>query len=301
MKTSLVILAAGVGSRFGGGIKQLEPVGPHGEIILEYSIYDALAAGFNKVVFIIRPELESYFREIIGNRLAAKCEVEYVYQTQDNIPDWYTVPADRKKPFGTAQAILCCRDVVKEPFVVINADDYYGKEAFRLAHSALVSGKTGDKPFTFCMIGFILKNTLSENGSVSRGVCEVSDDGFLRSVVERTGIERVNGTVVAEGGSVAVPEDCVVSMNMWGLTPNMFDELEQGFFTFLRSLAPDNIKAEYYLPSAVDALIRAGKADVKVLSSRDKWFGVTYREDKDSVVAAIAALHEAGAYGDKLI
>lgn len=305
MKTSLVILAAGIGSRFGGGIKQLEPVGPHGEIILEYSIHDALEAGFDKVVFIIRPELEQYFREMIGDRLSQRCEVAYVYQTGENIPAWYTVPAERKKPFGTAQAILCCKDVVKEPFLVINADDYYGKEAYQVAHEYLTSGEKSGKAFDFCMVGFILSNTLSDNGTVSRGICRLDGEGYLAQVTETGGIIRTDdGTVKADGvngETVTVPADCIVSMNMWGLTPDIFPKLEAGFAEFLRNLAPDNVKAEYYLPSAVDALISAGLAGVKVLSSRDRWFGVTYREDKDTVVESFRALHEAGVYGDRLI
>ena len=304
MKTSLVILAAGIGSRFGGGIKQLEPVGPHGEIILEYSVHDALEAGFDKVVFIIRPELEQYFRDMIGDRLSKRCEVAYVYQTGDNIPSWYTVPAERKKPFGTAQAILCCKDVVKEPFLVINADDYYGKEAYRVAHEQLSGGAPSGKAYDFCMVGFILKNTLSENGSVSRGICRLDADGYLAKVTETGGIVRLaDGSVKGEGpdGETAIDEDSTVSMNMWGLTPDIFPKLEEGFAEFLRSLAPDNIKAEYYLPSAVDSLIAANLAGVKVLSSRDRWFGVTYREDKEAVVASFRALHEAGVYGDRLI
>lgn len=305
MKTSLVILAAGIGSRFGGGIKQLEPVGPHGEIILEYSVHDALEAGFDKVVFIIRPELEQYFNEMIGDRLRAKCEVEYVYQTGANIPAWYTVPAERKKPFGTAQAILCCKDVVKEPFLVINADDYYGKEAFRVAHAYLTSGEKSGKTYDFCMVGFILNNTLSENGTVSRGICQLDGEGYLAKVTETGGlVRRDENTVTADGANgetVTVSAESIVSMNMWGLTPDIFPRLEEGFAAFLRGLAPDNIKAEYYLPSAVDDLIRADLASVKVLSSRDKWFGVTYREDKEAVVESFRALHAAGVYGDRLI
>ena len=305
MKTSLVILAAGIGSRFGGGIKQLEPVGPHGEIILEYSVHDALEAGFNKVVFIIRPELEQYFNEMIGDRLREKCEVAYVYQTGDNIPAWYTVPAERKKPFGTAQAILCCKDAVKEPFLVINADDYYGKEAYKIAHEQLVSGQRSGKPFDFCMVGFILKNTLSDNGAVTRGICRVDADGYLSKVTETGGLIRIDEASVAADGEngekITLSGESIVSMNMWGLTPDIFPKLEEGFADFLRGLAPDNIKAEYYLPSAVDALVSAGLAAVKVLSSRDKWFGVTYREDKETVVESFRALHEAGVYGDRLI
>ncbi|MBQ9121621.1 MAG: NTP transferase domain-containing protein [Clostridia bacterium] len=305
MKTSLVILAAGIGSRFGGGIKQLEPVGPHGEIILEYSIYDALEAGFNKVVFIIRPELEQYFNEMIGDRLRQKCEVVYVYQTGDNIPSWYTVPAERKKPFGTAQAILCCRDAVKEPFLVINADDYYGREAYKIAHGQLISGEKSGKSYDFCMVGFILKNTLSDNGAVSRGICCVDEKGYLTNVTETGGLIRLDENTVEadgkDGEKIVLSGESIVSMNMWGLTPDIFPKLEDGFAAFLRDLAPDNVKAEYYLPSAVDALISNGLAGVKVLSSRDKWFGVTYREDKEMVVKSFRALHEAGVYGDCLI
>lgn len=299
MKTSLVIMAAGIGSRFGKGIKQLEPVGPGGEIIMDYSIHDALEAGFDRVVFIIRKDLEADFREIIGNRIEKVCPVAYAFQEKDNLPGGFTCPADRKKPWGTGQAVLACKGIVNEPFLVINADDYYGKEGFRLAHDFLV--KNAGEKGKFCMPGFILKNTLSENGGVTRGVCQV-EDGFLKSVVE-------TGGLVHDGEGAAVEEDgkknpidpkSIVSMNMWALTPDFFEELEQGFVEFLSALKPEDIKAEYLLPKVIDGMIQKGTATVSVLTTNDRWFGVTYQEDKYAVIESFKALHEAGVYTEPL-
>ena len=301
-KTALVVMAAGIGSRFGGGIKQLEPVGPSGEIIMDYSVHDALEAGFNKVVFIIRKDLEKDFKEIIGNRMEKLTEVEYAFQEVDNLPEGFTKPEGRTKPWGTGQAVLSCKGIIKEPFVVINADDYYGKEAFVKVHDFLVQEHPDDGKLKFCMAGFILGNTLSDNGAVTRGVCKV-EDGFLTGVVETSGIVKTaDGAAApdAEGNLVAMDAKGHVSMNMWGLTPEFLDTLDAGFKEFLSQLKPGDIKAEYLLPGIVDSMIQSGKATVEVLETKDKWFGVTYKEDKQSVVDAFKDLIAKGVYKEKL-
>lgn len=304
MNTTLVVMAAGIGSRFGGGIKQLEPVGPNGEIIMDYAIHDAKEAGFNKVVFIIRKDLEEDFKEIIGNRISKVIDIDYAFQELDNLPNGFSVPEGRKKPFGTGQAVLACKGIVNEPFAVINADDYYGKEAFVKVHDFLVNPVKSGKTYDFCMAGFILGNTLSDNGAVTRGICKVSDDNILLSVDETGGIERVApDKVVCEknGEQVEVSADSYVSMNMWGLTPAFFDELEARFVTFLEEMKPEEAqKKEYLLPMIVEELLQEGKAQVSVLETQDKWFGVTYKEDKPVVVDSIKKLHEAGKYPAKL-
>lgn len=302
--TTLVIMAAGIGSRFGGGIKQLEPMGPGGEIIMDYSIHDALEAGFNKVVFIIRKDLEKDFKEIIGNRIEKVANVEYAYQELDKLPEGYQVPEGRKKPWGTGQAVLMVKDIVKEPFLVINADDYYGKEGFRKIHDYMVNEMdTESDVYDMCMGGFILSNTLSDNGTVTRGVCQLGEDGTLRSVKETFDIEMKDGQVHAndgEGNPVAVSPDQHVSMNMWGLPPKFLEELERGFPEFLDQIKEGDIKAEYLLPTIIDKLVMEGKAKVQVLETRDKWFGVTYKEDKEAVVAAIRGLIAKGVYKENL-
>ncbi len=298
MKTTLVIMAAGIGSRFGGGIKQLAAVGPSGEIIMDYSIHDALAAGFNKVVFIIRKDLEKDFREIIGSRIEQLCEVEYAFQELDKLPEGYAVPEGRKKPWGTGHAILVCKDMVKEPFAVINADDYYGKEAFVKLHEYLVTH--GDKPYQYCMAGFILKNTLSENGGVTRGVCQADEAGFLTDIVETGNIVKTDDGAEISTTGEAIDAESLVSMNMWGLTPEFFDTLETGFAEFLAGLSAEEIKAEYLLPSVIDGMIKAGQATVEMLKTQDKWFGVTYAEDKQSVMDAFADLLARGVYASPL-
>ena len=300
MKTSLVVMAAGIGSRFGKGIKQLEPVGPGGEIIMDYSIHDALEAGFDRVVFIIRRDLEEDFREIIGNRIEKVCPVAYAFQEKDNLPNGFTCPPDRKKPWGTGQAVLSCKDIVKEPFVVINADDYYGKEAFRLAHDFLVKNEGKDN--AFCMPGFILKNTLSENGGVTRGICKVGDDGYLKAVVETGGLVHLGeGAGIEKDGEVTpIDPKSIVSMNMWALTPAFFGELETEFVTFLSNVKEGDLKAEYFLPAVVDGMIKKGTATVEVLTTHDRWFGVTYQEDKYAVIDSFKQLHADGAYGEPL-
>ncbi|MBS4982622.1 MAG: nucleotidyltransferase [Hungatella hathewayi] len=302
--TTLVIMAAGIGSRFGGGIKQLEPVGPGGEIIMDYSIHDALEAGFDKIVFIIRKDLDKDFREIIGNRIERIAPVEYAYQELEDLPEGYVKPAERTKPWGTGQAILAAKDLVKEPFLVINADDYYGKEGFRKIHQYMVEEMdTEADVYDMCMGGFILSNTLSENGGVTRGVCVVNPDGSLKDVTETYNIERKGHGLFAddeEGNPVLVSPDQHVSMNMWGFPPSFIQELERGFPEFLDSLKPGDLKAEYLLPRIVDKMIKTGKARVTVLETRDKWFGVTYKEDKQTVVKAIRELIEQGVYPEKL-
>lgn len=303
-ETALVVMAAGIGSRFGGGIKQLEPVGPSGEIIMDYAIYDAIEAGFNKVVFIIRRGLEKDFKEIIGNRIEKLLPVAYAYQEMDDLPDGFSVPEGRKKPWGTGQAVLAAKKVIDCPFVVINADDYYGKEALVKVHEFLVSDRPVSGKMQFCMAGFILGNTLSDNGAVTRGICEVSGDGYLTDVVETGGIERnADGDVICErdGGIIKVSDKCHVSMNMWGFTTEILDVLEEGFVDFLKEMKPEEgMKKEYLLPGVVGDLLKDGRASVAVLETNDKWFGVTYKEDKQSVVDSFRKLTDAGVYPEKL-
>ena len=300
MKTTLLIMAAGIGSRFGGGIKQLAPVGPNGEIIMDYSIHDAIKAGFNKVVFIIRKDIEADFKEVIGNRIEKVCEkagveVEYAFQSLDKIPEGVEIPEGRTKPWGTGQAVLVAKDIVKEPFAVINADDYYGKEAFVKIHEFLTSET---KSNAFCMAGFILKNTLSDNGSVTRGICQVGEDGYLTDVVETHDIEKTPEGAEAKG--VKIDIESLVSMNMWGLTTEYMDMLETDFVEFFKTVPANPLKAEYLLPTIVGELIHEGKADVTVLDTADKWFGVTYKEDKEFVVNSFKELIAKGEYTEEL-
>lgn len=306
MKTALVIMAAGIGSRFGGGIKQLEPVGMNGEIIMDYSIHDAIEAGFNKIIFIIRKDIEAAFREVIGERIEAICEkldveIGYAFQELENLPEGVTLPAERTKPWGTGQAVLACKGILHEPFAVINADDYYGKEAFVKLHDFLVE-YTPEKANEFCMAGFILKNTLSENGGVTRGVCKVNAKEYLTGVNETKNIVKVGDKAVVEkdGERVFIDEESYVSMNMWGLTPEFIDTLEEGFKEFFAKVGDNELKAEYLLPIYIDELLGQGRVSVKVLDTKDKWFGVTYKEDKDAVVASFKKLIEAGIYKEKL-
>lgn len=303
-KTALVIMAAGIGSRFGGGIKQLEPVGPGGEIIMDYSIHDALEAGFDRIVFVIRHDLEKDFREVIGDRIEKIAPVSYAFQELDDIPSGFTVPQDRKKPWGTGQAVLSVRDIVNEPFLVINADDYYGKEVFKKIHDYMTGDMDENAPvYDICMGGFILANTLSDNGGVTRGVCEVGEDEILRAVRETYNIIKTADGLTAsdkEGNPVTVREDQHVSMNMWGLTPAFIKELERDFPEFLSGLKEGDLKSEYLLPTIIDQMIKDGRARVKVLETRDHWFGVTYKEDKEGVAESIRALISQGVYPEKL-
>ena len=301
MKTSLVVLAAGIGSRFGGGIKQLEHMGPNGEIIMHYSIYDALQAGFDEVVFIIRKDIEEDFRQIIGNDMEKVCPCKYVFQAIDDLPKGYSVPEGRTKPWGTGQALLACRGVVNNPFIVINADDYYGKQGFQLVHDYLVE-HAGDKANHFCMAGYILDHTLSDNGGVSRGVCLVNENNDLIKVNETHNITKtVDGAAIPDGdGWKPLDPKSYVSMNMWGLTPEFIEVLAERFPAFLDAVKPGDIKAEYLLPSIVDDMLQSGEATVKVLPTDDHWFGVTYKEDKPAVVAAIGKLISDGTYPSPL-
>lgn len=307
VKTTLVIMAAGIGSRFGGGIKQLEAVGPCGEIIMDYSIYDAIEAGFNKVVFIIRKDIEEDFKRIIGKRVEKHIEVEYVYQENILTAYGYESPKERTKPWGTGHAVLSCKAAVTEPFVVINADDYYGKQAFKKVHDYLVS--TGNKPGTYCMAGFVLGNTLSENGTVKRGICKTDEKDCLVSVEECTELRAVEGGVAGvglTGNEFVIPMETPVSMNMFGFTTDFLKELDKGFKSFLDEAFADPaseraLKAEFYLPSMVSELINCGKAEVKVLTTPDRWIGVTYREDKSMVVEAIGKLVEDGVYPEGIL
>ena len=296
-------MAAGIGSRFGGGIKQLAKLGPNGEIIIDYSIHDALKAGFNKIIFIIRKDIEADFKEVIGDRISQIAEVQYAYQDLSDIPAGFTVPEGRKKPWGTGHAILAARKLIDCPFVVINADDYYGQEGFRRVHDYLVNDMDErGRNFDLCMAGYVLGNTLSENGAVTRGVCEEDADGFLRSVTETFEIKRAGGEVIGQnesGEPVKLSENAIVSMNMWGLTPGFVKELEARFPKFLEG-ARGNLKAEYLLPGVIGEMLTERRATVKVLHTADRWFGVTYAEDKESVQKSLKALHEQGLYGVKL-
>lgn len=297
-RTALVIMAAGIGSRFGKGIKQLAPVGPNGEIIMDYSIHDALEAGFNKVVFIIRKDLEEEFRRIIGDRVEKITEVAYAFQSLEDLPEGFTKPADRTKPWGTGQAVLAAKKVLSEPFAVINADDYYGKEAYVKVHDYLVQERSEEEKLHICMAGFRLGNTLSDNGSVTRGICEITD-GALTGVTETHNIYKTENGAEERGEDGTVRElnvKSLVSMNMWGLTPAFMEVLEKGFVEFLGSLAPEDIRKEYLLPELIDRLIKQDQAKVDVLETKDTWFGVTYQEDKAAVMEAFRALTEAGVY-----
>ncbi len=299
MKTSLVIMAAGLGSRFGQGIKQLTPVGPSGEIIIDYSVHDAIEAGFNKIIFVIRKDLEADFREIIGDRLAAtcNCEIAYAYQNLDDIPEGCTVPDGRKKPWGTGQAILACKGLIHEPFAIINADDYYGKTAFVKLHDYLIAH--GSEPYNYCMAGFILENTLSENGTVTRGICSVDDNANLITVKETSGIIRTADGAQSDNGPVELTS--YVSMNMWGITPEFLDVLETEFAAFFANLTDETaLKAEFLLPTVVDGLVQQKRATVAVLETTDRWFGVTYAEDRPVVQEAFRKLVADGVYTSPL-
>jgi hypothetical protein len=293
---TLLIMAAGMGSRY-GGLKQIEPVGPSGEAIIDYSIFDALRAGFGKLVFIIRKDIEQPFREAVGARFEKRVAVDYVFQELDKIPAPFTVPPGRTKPWGTTQAVLMAADAIHEPFAALNADDFYGADSFRLLAEHLQPGVQD-----YAMVGFILRNTLSEFGSVARGVCRIGAGDYLEGVVEMTSIDR-DGTGVrntdGEGRVTALTGEEPVSMNMWGFTPSVFPLLEQRFAAFLRANAAD-LKRECYIPSTVNDLVAAGEARIKVLRTPDAWFGVTYREDHPRVVENIRRLIRAGAYPERL-
>ena len=302
--TALVIMAAGIGSRFGGGIKQLEPVGPNGEIIMDYSIHDAMEAGFNKVIFIIRRDLEKDFKEIIGHRIEKLLPVEYAYQELEDLPAGYEVTPGRTKPWGTGQAVLSVKGMVDGPFLVINADDYYGREGFRRIHDYMAEHMDSQSEiYDICMGGFVLSNTLSDNGTVTRGVCQVDENGYLTNVTETYNIQMKEDGLHAtdeSGAPVTISPSQPVSMNMWGLPASFVQELEKGFPVFLDNLKEGDIKSEYLLPKIIDNLVQNKKARVTVLDTPDKWFGVTYREDKQAVTDAIRGLIESGVYEEKL-
>ena len=308
MKTALIIMAAGIGSRFGGGIKQLEPVGPSGEIIMDYSIYDALEAGFNQIVFIIRKDIEADFREVIGDRIEAECakrgvEVRYAFQSLTDVPAGVQVPEGRTKPWGTGQAVLACRGLVDEPFAIINADDYYGKEAFVEIHDFLQSGKATVENGVqhLCMAGFQLKNTLSDNGTVTRGVCK-EENGLLTDIVETHNIEKLEGRAAVRNGEDITwyNDETPVSMNMWGLPADFIGVLEQKFPEFLKSIPEGDLKAEFLIPVIIGDLIKEGAADCVVLPTTDKWFGMTYKEDIPTVKEAFNALVANGVYPENI-
>ena len=285
---TLVVMAAGMGSRF-GGLKQMEPISADGRVLLDFSAYDAKRAGFTKIVFVIKEAIAEDFISIVGNRIAQIIDVEYVYQELYKLPDGFVCPEGRQKPWGTAHAILCCKDAVKEPFAVVNADDYYGRNAFNEIYKELVK----DTP-DYCMAGFRLKNTLTENGTVSRGVCEV-EDGCLVSVVERTKIKDCKFTEDDGATWTQLSPETLVSMNLWGFKPDVFGYIEEGFRNFLKERI-DEPKSEYYLPSVVSELIEKDVKKVRVLTAEDKWYGVTYKEDKPQVVAAIEEMIAQGYY-----
>lgn len=300
MHATLVIMAAGMGSRYGGN-KQVDGIGPSGEILMEYSIYDAIRAGFDKIVFIIKPEMEQTVRALCGDRLAQQVEVVYAFQTYDSIPSFYAIPAERVKPFGTVHAVLSAKDAVHEPFAVLNADDYYGVSAFKTMYDAIT---TLNPEGEACMVGYRLKNTVSENGTVTRGVCSMDASGNLTKVKETYKIVpfpdgTIRDTQSSEEGVVLDPE-ALVSMNFWGFTPWVFDVMQQYFDAFLHALAPDNVKGECLLPVMVDDLMHQNRLRVQVLSTDAVWFGITYKEDKASVQSDIRALHEKGIYPSTL-
>ncbi len=303
MNAILVILAAGIGSRFGGGIKQITPVGPGGEIIIDYSIHDALEAGFNKVVFVIRQDIEKDFKEIVGNRTEKLCKVEYVYQEKEDLPYYPACAKNRKKPWGTTHALWACRDAVKAPFLVINADDYYGKSAYKTAYDFLVSNKASDERLSLGMIGFILENTLSENGGVTRGICFADDDGYVTRVKETYNVMKIGEDayeVCDDGQKNKLDKRAACSMNMWCLTPDIFPILERELVAFLKSLPDDDTKSEHVLPSLIGSLIEKEEARLKLFTSLDKWVGVTYAEDKPMVIEYFKRLTADGTYPEKL-
>lgn len=297
-KTTLVVLAAGMGSRY-GGLKQIDPIGPNGEIILELSVYDAIQAGFDRVVFIIKKEIEEDFKEAIGNKLAKQIEVDYVYQDIHHLPNNYKVPEGRVKPWGTAHALWCCKEVLDGPFAVINADDYYGQTCFKDLYAFL---NHEAKSHHYGMVGYMLVNTITENGSVARGQCVVKD-GKLVNVVERTRIEKRGDQIefYLDDEWHPLSEDTLVSMNMWAFTPDIIEEIEQRFDAFMAEAVPVNpMKSEMYIPNVVGELLREDVADVVMMSSKDRWYGVTYQEDKESVKAGIRSLIDQGCYPQPL-
>lgn len=300
---TLVIMAAGMGSRY-GGLKQVDKITEAGEIILDFSLYDAMMAGFSRAVFIIREEHRELFRELVDERAGRFMDIEYAYQKLDDIPEGFEIPEGREKPWGTGHAVLSCRHLINGPFAVINADDYYGPGSFASVYEYLSDNKDNDK-YAFCMAGYQLKNTVTENGHVSRGVCEIDDKGFLKQVTERTKIMKTaDGIAYTEDDGatwVKLDPDTVVSMNFWGFSASMMEEMKREFPQALEKIMETNpLKGEYYLPFAADRLVQEGKAEVKVMTSPDKWYGVTYKEDKEDVQNALQAMKDRGMYPEKL-
>lgn len=302
-KPALVVLAAGMGSRY-GGLKQIDPVDEHGNIIMDFSIYDAKEAGFEKVVFIIKKTIEKEFKENVDRRIGRHIQTEYVYQELDKLPEGFAIPEGRVKPWGTGHAILCCKEAVKGPFAVINSDDYYGKQAFQEIYRHLTSCKDQEQ-YQYAMVGYELRNTMTDHGSVARGICSIDERGKLVDIHERTRIEKRGneGAYTEDDGAtwVTLPPDTTVSMNLWGFTASIFKELENRFPGFLEKSLPDNpVKCEYFLPFVVDEILKEKKAEVTVLKSKDRWFGITYKEDKEMVIQAIRHLKDQGLYPEKL-
>lgn len=295
---TLIIMAAGLGSRY-GGLKQIDPVGPNGEIIMDYSIYDAMKAGFDKIVFVINRKIEQAFKVNIGHRIEKQIETNYVYQDVEDVPEGFIVPPERVKPWGTGHAVLTCKHAVNSPFAVINADDFYGFTSFRKIGEYLGSLKETDGLHQYCMVGFKLENTLTENGHVARGICSVTSDGYLKDIQERTRIQKFGSDInYTEDGEHwnRLPNNSTASMNMWGFTPGFFHELESRFPEFLRKSRENIGKAEFFLPTVVDSLITENKARVKVLTSEDRWYGVTYKQDRPIIQKALQMMHDQGIY-----
>ena len=305
-KPILVIMAAGMGSRY-GGLKQMDPIDNEGHFLIDFSIYDAVLAGFERVVFIIKKAIEQDFKQTIGNRISKTIQVDYIYQELDCLPEGISVPEGRIKPWGTGHAVLCCKDVVDAPFAVINADDYYGRDAFERIYQFLIQqGEQTDVAVShYAMVGYLLKNTLTEHGHVARGVCQVDENQMLTTIQERTHIEKCRGAVAfTEDGGVTwenISPESTVSMNLWGFTPNLFDALERRFVPFLtKNLVENPLKCEYFLPTVVSELIDEQKATVNVLTCTDRWYGVTYQQDKQMVIDAIEEKKKAGVYPQQL-
>jgi choline kinase len=302
LKPALIVMAAGIGSRY-GGLKQMDPIGPHGEIIIDYSVYDALNVGFGKVIFVIKEDFEEAFRERVGKAIEEQCETAYVFQRIEDIPQGFHVPPNRQKPWGTGHATLVCKNVVHSSFAVINADDFYGRSSFQVLCDYLKSAQDHACVYDYCMIGYALENTLTEHGYVARGVCTVNQDGYLVEIHERTRVEKWGDSVrYTEDGEdwIEMPKGSIVSMNMWGFTPSLFSELEVRFSQFLRKNSDSIEKAEFFLPDVVDDLIKEKKASAKVLPTDERWFGVTYQQDKPRVKQAIRDLIRRGVYPENL-
>ena len=301
MSTTLMFMAAGFGTRFGGGVKQIEPVGPHGEVLMDYAVHDALKAGFDRVVFIIRRDIEEEFRSGVGRRTEARCAVEYVYQELTDLPAGFTCPAGRRKPWGTGQAVFACRNVIDGPFCVLNADDYYGAEAFRRIHD-YITKKADPNKLDLCMAGYVLGNTLSASGAVTRGLCRMDDQGRLEAIRETRGIVLEDGTPCApiNGEMRRLDPRVPVSMNIWGMPAAFIDFLADGFESFLTRVSEDDMDTEYLIPVAVGEMIRSGRGSVRVLPTEDRWFGMTYAEDKRLTQTRISELIAEGAYPEKL-